>query len=140
MFENSLSHANSLFTVTLFVFTWHRTRSGRTVAHWGLLGVTAGLMTMVRWQNALFVLLPAVDVLQACWVVRRGNRLQFLKIAKEQAAFVSAGFLTFLPQLFFWKVNNGGWLVMPHGQIGQQWWQDSLMMDVLFSAISEFPN
>ena len=133
VFDNSYSHANSLFAVTLFVFTWHRTRSGRSVGHWWLLGITAGLMTMVRWQNAVFVLLPAADVIQACWVARRGTRLQFLKIAKEQLGFVSAGFLTFLPQLYFWKVNNGGWLVVPHGQMGQQWWRDSLVVDVLFS-------
>ena len=28
---------------------------------------------------------------------------------------------------------NGHWLGVPHGEAGQQWWRDSLMLDVLFS-------
>ena len=45
----------------------------------------------------------------------------------------SAFLVGFLPQMYFWKVVNRGWLAVPHGQAGQQWWGDSLMLDVLFS-------
>jgi hypothetical protein len=132
--DNSYTHGNSMFAVTLFLFLWYRSRNGRSRAAWGWLGLTGGLMVMVRWQNAVFLAPLALDVVVAAWqAVRRRDRLQLARDA-QGTALASAGFaIGFLPQMYFWKVVNGGWLALPHGQSGQQWWRDSLMADVLFS-------
>jgi hypothetical protein len=57
------SHATSLFTVTLFLWLWNRTRrpEGRTLKEWALLGASAGLMMLVREQDALFMVVPAIE-------------------------------------------------------------------------------
>jgi hypothetical protein len=132
--DNSYTHGNSLFAVTLFLFLWYRSRAGRSRAAWGWLGLSGGLMVMVRWQNAVFLAPLALDVLLAAWqAVRRPDR-QLLARTAQGTALASAGFVIgFLPQMYFWKAVNGGWLAVPHGQAGQQWWRDSLMSDVLFS-------
>ena len=63
------SHAVSLFTVALFTTVWLRTRTpaGRTWRHWAALGFCAGLMMLVREQDALFLTLPAVETLFQLW-------------------------------------------------------------------------
>ena len=132
---NSYSHGNSLFAVTLFLFIFHRTRDRRTAAQWGVLGLVGGLLTMVRWQNAIFVAIPILDMIPSCWAaLRRRPGLDVGAIAKGSGLFVGGGCVGFLPQLYFWKVANGGWLALPHAQAGQQWWHDSLMVDVLYSS------
>ena len=133
--EPSYSHGNSLFAVTLFLFIFHRTRERRTSAQWGALGLAGGLLTMVRWQNAIFVAIPILDMAPAYWAALRHRRVQELTaIAKTHGLFIVGGVVGFFPQLYLWKVANGGWLAVPHAQTGQQWWQDSLMIDVLYSS------
>jgi hypothetical protein len=61
--DNSMSHAVSMFAVTLFVYFWHQTRGDTSVRRWALLGAAAGLMSLVRWQNVLFVVFPAAEAL-----------------------------------------------------------------------------
>ncbi|MFL5733605.1 MAG: glycosyltransferase family 39 protein, partial [Chloroflexia bacterium] len=58
------SHATSLLTVTLFLWLWYRTRrpEGRTLKEWALLGAAAGAMMLVREQDALFMIVPAIEV------------------------------------------------------------------------------
>jgi hypothetical protein len=131
--DSSYTHGNSLFAVTLFLFLWHRTRAERTVRDWVLLGLAGGLMTMVRWQNAVFLTPLVVDAVAATGYAIRGDRTKTAPTARGVAAAAGGFFVGFLPQMYFWKVVNGGWLAVPHGQAGQQWWSDSLMLDVLFS-------
>ncbi|MDQ2809516.1 MAG: glycosyltransferase family 39 protein, partial [Chloroflexota bacterium] len=59
------SHAVSLFTVALFTTVWWTTRrpAGRRPREWAGLGLCAGLMMLVREQDALFLALPAVETL-----------------------------------------------------------------------------
>ena len=57
-----------------------------------------------------------------------------LSLGRSLALFGLGFFVSFLPQMIFWRVVNGGWLALPHGQAGQQWWSDSLMVHVLFSS------
>ena len=131
--DSSYTHGNSLFTVTLFLFLWHRTRRSRTIRQWAWLGLAGGLMTMVRWQNAVFLAPLAFDALAAGWRGLRGRRSEIVADARGVGAAAAGFFIGFLPQMYFWKVVNDGWLAVPHGQAGQQWWRDSLILDVLFS-------
>ncbi len=61
--DNSLAHGTSMFAVALFLYTWHQTRGRESVRRWALLGATAGLMSLMRWQNVLFVVFPAADAI-----------------------------------------------------------------------------
>ncbi len=143
--ESSYTHGNSMFAVTLFLLLWYRTRDERSLRQWGWLGLAAGLMVMVRWQNALFLLFPAVDAATMVIGLLRNappadedegatSPDTVVSLGRSLAVFGLGLFFGFLPQMIFWRVVNGGWLALPHGQAGQQWWSDSLMVDVLFSS------
>ena len=131
--DSSYTHGNSLFSVTLFLFLWHRSRASRTTRAWLWLGLAGGLMTMVRWQNAVFLAPLVFDGIAALWRAMRGDRTSIAADAQGLGIAAAGFFAAFLPQMYFWKVVNGGWLAVPHGQAGQQWWGDSLLLDVLFS-------
>jgi hypothetical protein len=132
--DSSYTHGNSLFAVTLFLYLWRRTRGQRSAGEWAWLGAAGGLMTMVRWQNAAFLLPLAIDVSAAAWRAISGReRHRRIADLTGVSAAAAAGIAAFFPQMLFWKVVNGGWFAVPHGQAGQQWWGDSLVLDVLFS-------
>ena len=61
----AMSHANSLFSVALFVCVWHVTRPDRTRTGWAALGASAALMVLVRELNWLVLLVVAIDELTA---------------------------------------------------------------------------
>src|SRR4051794_1513016 len=56
--EPSMTHAPSMAAVAGFAWGWVATRRDRTAVQWAWLGALAGFMTLIRWQNALFALLP----------------------------------------------------------------------------------
>jgi hypothetical protein len=60
-FNPSWSHAHSAFTVALFLWYWHRTRSPRTLPQWLLLAAIAGLMLNVYYANALVLVVLVVE-------------------------------------------------------------------------------
>ncbi|UCE17515.1 MAG: hypothetical protein JSV84_11550 [Gemmatimonadota bacterium] len=64
-FDGTFSHIPSAFSVSLFIYIWHKTRHGRTSFQWILLGAAGGLMSMIRWQNVLYVIIPILEALSA---------------------------------------------------------------------------
>lgn len=60
-FNPSWSHAHSAFTVALFVWYWHRTRSSRGLPQWLLLAAITGLMLNVYYANALVLTILLVE-------------------------------------------------------------------------------
>ncbi len=113
------SHATSLLTVTLFIWYWLKTRrpEGRRLTEWGLLGVLAGLMMLVREQDALFMVIPAIEALwdlaqrissrplrpfamRALWPILSGW-------ARGLFVMVVFAAVTFTPQLIAYKEVTG---------------------------------
>jgi hypothetical protein len=134
IFEPSMSHAVSFFTVTLFIWYWHRTRQRRPLTGWLLLGLIAGLMMLVRWQNGIFMLFPAIESVfgyVAAATCRDWRRLQ--KILAGNIVFLPAAAMAFLPQLLAWKILYGAWLTLPQGT-GFMKWDAPFMMEVWFSS------
>jgi hypothetical protein len=129
--ENSMVHGASMFSTTLFLFYWHQTRRGRTRLQWGLLGASAGLMSMVRWQDALFLALPVLHALIQSWRSGRGQS-RAVRVLVDAGVFVAAALAAFSPQIVFWKVVRGAWISPPTGEHGVH--LGSLHIgDVLFS-------
>ena len=58
---------------------------------------------MVRWQNAIFVAIPILDMVPSCWTAfrRRPGGLDVGAIAKGSGLFVGGGCVGFLLQLYF---------------------------------------
>jgi hypothetical protein len=122
------SHATSFFAVSLFVYVWLRTRGATGYGRTLLLGALAGLVALVRWQDALVLLLPVVEALAMVWRRRAGVAAVTLRLALLCAA---AG-LVFAPQLLAWQAIYGTPLVMPQGA-GFMVWFSPAVFSVLFS-------
>lgn len=135
--DASMVHGVSLFATTLFLYVWHEGRSDwrdrRGRRGWAGLGAAAGLMTLVRWQNLLFVLVVVPEVLASYRdaLRERGPRGLAEPLLRHGLAAVLA-VLVFLPQLWLWNVTRGGWLDAPSGGHAVTW-ASPLLADVLFS-------
>lgn len=118
------SHATSLLVVTLFIWYWHRTRPAggklRSWGQWVLLGLLGGLMMLVREQDALFLVIPGIEVLVALARLRTVDRRPSTagggsaSLARQAAGLVVglalmgfAAAVAFIPQLIAYKVLTG---------------------------------
>lgn len=54
----------SFFSVTLFIYLWFKIRNQGKFYQWILLGLIGGLMSIVRYQDTLFLLIPIIDSLR----------------------------------------------------------------------------
>ncbi len=64
MVSPTYSHAPSMLTVGLFIAVWVTTIDRQTLPRYALVGALAGLATLVRWQDAVLLIIPAID---AAW-------------------------------------------------------------------------
>lgn len=110
--EPTMSHGLSFFAVTLFVCWWHAFRRREGWVKYALLGLTGGLMTVIRWQDAIFFLLPVYDLYRAC---QSDSKLRPLLLKRSLVMF-SVAFLVFSPQMVAWKVLYGSFLTVPQGE------------------------
>jgi hypothetical protein len=110
--QPAMSHAVSAFAAAFVLWLWDRHRDDRTAAGHALLGLAIGLAMCVRWQNAVFVLLPAFDLVRRA--VRRERRPALPADAGALLGGVLAGAL---PQMLVWSALYGVWILPypPHG-------------------------
>lgn len=59
--EPLTSQPLSFFSVSAFIYLWYTTRKNRKLYQWVLLGTIGGLMSIVRYQDCLFLLIPLID-------------------------------------------------------------------------------
>ncbi|HEX5071117.1 MAG TPA: hypothetical protein VFV78_12950, partial [Vicinamibacterales bacterium] len=118
--ENSMTHGASMWSVTLFLYVWHRGRPRAAQGQrpdvpgwrwWVRLGLVAGVMTLVRWQNVMFA---AVAMPVTLWILRRAGARALI----GAAMFSGAWLLVFLPQLVFWQIVRGTWRSIPAADHG----------------------
>jgi hypothetical protein len=132
--EPSMTHGPSMAAVGGFVWAWIATRDGRTHRQWAWLGAIAGFMTLIRWQNALFALLPLCDAVVALLAAARtsdGRRMR--GVLAGGALFTLCAALAFIPQMIAWRAIYGSWLAV--SPIGPQIrWADPQLADILWSS------
>jgi hypothetical protein len=129
--EPTMTHAPSMAAVAGFVWLWIATRDRRTLGGWALLGLLAGLMALIRWQNALFMILPAFDVLPT--LTRQADRRARLAALTGAAVFLACSVIAFSPQMLAWKAIYGSYVARsPIGPAIR--WGHPHITDILFSA------
>jgi hypothetical protein len=101
----AMAHACSMFSMALLVFLWVRLREKEGWLPWVWIGAAIGLAALVRWQNVIYCVIPAVDLL---WRQRAAG-IPKLAVAALTSAVV------FFPQTIGWKVLYGSFLTMPQG-------------------------
>jgi hypothetical protein len=129
------SHASSMLVVSAFFLVWASTLDRQTPGRYATVGLLAGVCALVRWQDAVFLIVPFVDA-----VTSRGTAPAFaeatadrsavpagLKPRPAQRAFINlavcslAALIAFSPQFFVWRALYGQWLAMPQGNDWMQW-------------------
>lgn len=101
-------HATSAFAVSLFVWTWIRVRERWSLAGAVALGITGGLMALVREQDVFLTIGPAIDfVLDGLRPgARHPAKTVRWPILAGLAGAVAFG-LTYAPQLLAYQALNG---------------------------------
>jgi hypothetical protein len=95
------AHAGSAFAVSLFLWLWLRARERWAARDVILLGISGGLMAMVREQDLFFVAGPALDFL------RHTRSLPLAQSIRTAVIGTAAFLLAFLPQLLAYRALNG---------------------------------
>ncbi|MFQ5789661.1 MAG: hypothetical protein ACE5JI_04210 [Acidobacteriota bacterium] len=124
-----MSHGVSTFAAALFLWMWEKSRVRRGAANAFLLGLAAGIAICVRWQNALLLILPGLDLLSG--LSRRRDRPLL-----ASGAALSAGVLAgVLPQLAAWQVIFGV-PVLPYPPQGPEYLRLArpFVLETLFSS------
>ncbi|PYQ04881.1 MAG: hypothetical protein DMF82_09645, partial [Acidobacteria bacterium] len=120
----SMSHGASAFLATLFVAGWLRFRDSERPLVWAMLGVAGALLSLVRVQDAVLLLLPLLDL---AW--RR--RPSALRLAAAFAAGPAAGAL--LQALIWARLWGGGGFVRVLARQGPGFTPHLAWLEVLFS-------
>lgn len=128
-----MSHACSAFAVAAFVAAWVVVRERWSIGGLMALGALAALMTMVREQDAFFVVGPAVDFL---WTMvdewRVGRRHAAIARLKNAVAGAAIFAVCVLPQAWAYIVLNGR--LGPDASVGDKMrWSSPHAFEVLFS-------
>ncbi|MBF0200642.1 MAG: glycosyltransferase family 39 protein [Desulfamplus sp.] len=130
--EPTMSHAMSLFAVSLFAFISIQDTEDYDLKQMFLLGLSGGLMILIRPQNALFFVLM---VPKLSWILNIGSS----SIEKFRQRMEGWGVLLFtftmvlLPQFIVWKILYGHYLFYSYEGEGFNFMNPHLL-DTLFSA------
>jgi hypothetical protein len=120
------SHAASLFASGLFWFLFVRSRAETTVRRYALLGAFAGVAALMRWQDAILLVVPAINLM---WNVRNGTR-GIRAIGLGAVCGVSA-LLAFTPQMIVWQTLYGRPFAIPQGESFMRWGEPALLSVLL---------
>jgi hypothetical protein len=109
-----MPHAAAQFSIAWCSFEAVRLRERPTaISQWFRLGVSLALVIMVRYQNAVFALVPAAAALLALKpALTAGSRLRLLGCAASGLCGLA---LAFFPQLLVWRLTFGSWIANSYG-------------------------
>ncbi|MBI4450651.1 glycosyltransferase family 39 protein [Candidatus Woesearchaeota archaeon] len=105
--DPSLSHGASIFAVSLFLWYWLRTGPERSIRQWGLLGLIAGLMVMVRVLDGVFLLVPLFEA------AHKYAKMPSVQLFRKHVLFIIAMLVVFVPQFLAWNALFGSPIAGP---------------------------
>lgn len=112
LFEPSMSHSLELFTTSLLLYLLIGAKGEKR--NWFAIGITMGLVTIVRWQNIIFGL-ACLLVLYKDTVTEK-NKKAATKIFLKKCFIACFGFLPIVfSQMYFWKLTLGSYFLIPQG-------------------------
>jgi hypothetical protein len=132
-FNPSWSHAQSAFTVALFLWYWIRTRAARTWLQWLILGAIGGLLMDVYYVSGVLLLLPMLESLRGYWNARRGPGMAAIgRLFIGNLVFAAALVAVFSPTLITKRIIYGDYLRSGYEHL---WvWTSPWLLKVCFSA------
>ncbi len=132
-FNPSWSHAHSVFAVAVFLWYWQRTRQGRTLAQWVILGLLSGLMLDVYYLNIALLLIPFLGSVRQYGKKWRNGERDWGARGRVFKAYLAYGFalvVAFLPTLITRRVICGHLFDLGYSH---EWSMKPALLQVLFS-------
>jgi hypothetical protein len=136
-FNPSWSHAHSAFAVALFLWYWDRTREGRSMRQWVLLGLASGLMVNVYYPNGIFLLIPLLEALPLYWKAlasRLARSAEILRLFAQHLVYVAAFLVSLLPTFVSRRIIFGAALRTGYMPAKTWKWSSPAFGSVLWSA------
>ncbi len=121
------SHAASLLAVSALWYAHIRMRDLNALRRHAVLGALCGAAALMRWQDAILLIVPAVDLLAA-----RRSGMSLARMALAEIVTVAAAAAVFAPQMFVWTTLYGRLLAIPQGE-GFMRWTTPALFQVLLS-------
>ena len=143
-FEPSMSHAPTAACLVFAMVAWRAWARDPSVGRALLIGLTAGLLAMQRWQFILWIVVPLghlliVAVQRARWdygsrapMGVSGGRMTIPVLGGHLGLMLLGTVIGLLPQFFAWKLVWGSWLINPMGG-GYLSWSEPEILGVLWS-------
>jgi hypothetical protein len=126
--ESIMSHSFSMAMVTFFLYLWLKKREKYSPKDLILLGLLGGVMSIVRYQDALFLIIPLLDI-----AMSKKPLLYKLRSFVIVAFFFLIGTL---PQLYTNYVLYGSPFTYTYGREGFPYWKSPKFLYSLFSTQS----
>ena len=139
-FNPSWSHAHSAFTVTLFFWYWHETRTARSLLQWTILAVIAALMLNVYYANAMLLASLAAEAIPLYWSAFRGRSSGssdgpgISKLFVSHLTFVAVLLIGLLPTFITRYIIYGNPLESGYVPLREWLWSSPVFGAVLFSS------
>jgi hypothetical protein len=115
------SHAASMLAVSAFWLAFVRTRGRDDVGRYALLGALAGVAALMRWQDAILLLLPAGEAIAGY------RRTGIAGVALRGTAAAAAAAVAFAPQSLVWQRLYGHPFTIPQGSAFMKWGSPALL-------------
>ena len=132
LYENVYSHVYSFFLISLFLFIVDKWSEKTNIQNSIILGTTFGLIVLVRFTNAILILLPVLYGITSHSDIKK----QFNKyLSKWKCVLITifSAFVIFIPQLIYWKIASGNWIIYSYEGEGFNFLNPELY-GVLFSV------
>lgn len=116
------SHAASMLVVSAFLLYWAASLERQTMWRYAVVGALGGFVALVRWQDAVFMIVPLTEVVTR--TVSAGTEPVGARLRRGVLLLGTscmAAVVAFLPQLLVWHVLYGTWVTMPQGSDWMQW-------------------
>jgi hypothetical protein len=117
LLQGDYSHGNSYFAASLLLFVtiWLMEKETLALRHYFILGLSIGLVFLVRWQDILFGILPVGMLVYRQREQQSGSYLRAAGSVLWQGGLATGlGILiAALPQMIFWKILYGSFITLP---------------------------
>ncbi len=112
-FVEPMSHVYSFALISIFLFSCVRYFSSQSLFYTLVIGLSLGVLVLIRPVNFLVVLFPIVLLLSGYFKFRlqKTTALHFLII-------IGLCVLVTIPQLLYWRQVTGNWLYYSYGEEG----------------------
>lgn len=95
----------SVLIFSVFLYYWYITIGRRQLYGWGILGLLAGLMIQIRYQNGLLLIIPFIEWIRSfASTIRSHNITESGKLIGAGVIFLITAIIAFSPQLVLFKM------------------------------------